>query len=45
MKCHSLFSGKNQKYITNLSSAESAWRVVKVIDLFELGHEQTSKNF
>ena len=30
-KCQILFSGKIQKSITNLSSAELAWRVVKVI--------------
>ena len=29
MKCQSLFSGKNEKNIINLSSAESARRVVK----------------
>ena len=31
MKCQILFSGKNQKNITNLSSAELAQRVVKVL--------------
>ena len=30
MKCQFLFSGKNKKNITNLSSAELAQRVVKV---------------
>ena len=30
MKCLILFSGKNKKNITNLSSAELAYRVVKV---------------
>ena len=30
MKCQILFSGKNKKNITNLSSAELAQRVVKV---------------
>ena len=30
MKCHILFSGKNNKNIVNLSSAENAQRVVKV---------------
>ena len=32
MKCQILFSGKNKKNITNLSSAEFAQRVVKVND-------------
>ena len=31
MKCQILFSGKNKKNIINLSSAENAQRVVKVI--------------
>ena len=31
MKCQLLFSGKNKKNIINLSSAENAQRVVKVI--------------
>ena len=30
MKCQILFSGKNKKNITNLSSAELAQRVLKV---------------
>ena len=30
MKCQTLFSGKNKKYIINLLSAELALRVVKV---------------
>ena len=30
MECHSLFSEKNKKNILNLSSAESAKRLVKV---------------
>ena len=32
MKCQILFSGKNKKKIINLSSAETAQRVVKVKD-------------
>ena len=31
MKCQILFSGKNKKNIVNLSSAEYAQRVVKVV--------------
>ena len=31
MKCQILFSGKNKKNIINLSSAENAQRVIKVI--------------
>ena len=34
MICQSLFSGKNKKTISNLSSAESADRLVK----FNVGH-------
>ena len=30
MECQSLFSEKNKEYIVNLSSAESAQRLVKV---------------
>ena len=33
MSCQSLFSGKNKKNIINLSSAESAQRMVKVKSL------------
>ena len=29
LKCQILFTRENKKSITNLSSAESAWRVVK----------------
>ena len=36
MKCQILFSGKNKKNITNLSSAELAQRVVMVKTLFFL---------
>ena len=39
MKCQSLFSGKNEKNIINLSSAEFTQRVVKVNSAFkELNH-------
>ena len=34
MKCQILFSGKNKKYINDLSSAEFAHRVVKINHLF-----------
>ena len=40
MKCQILFSGKNKKKFINLSSAEFAYRVVKVNTLWILG-----KNF
>ena len=41
MKCQILFSGKNKTNVTNLSSAELAQRVVKVIDchVVLIGHE------
>ena len=35
MKCHILFSCKNEKNITNLWSAEFAQRATKVNDIFE----------
>ena len=38
MKCQILFSGKIQKNITNLLSAELAQRVVKVKKQFSLPH-------
>ena len=43
MKCQILFSGKNMINITNLSSAELAWGVVKV-NTACLGHSPLSIN-
>ena len=47
MKCQILFSGKNKKIITNLSSAELAQRVVKVkaINVVDFRHFCKGENF
>ena len=45
MKCQILFSGENKKTIVNFSSAEFAYTVVKVYQIYEGESKATSLTY